>query len=98
MIETLTVDWGIEWCRRLKPWMKEWAVIVVHQRDEFLHILEWWEEALLLEAGLRSTRRKHLILRRSAHHRCRHHARHEWRALVGLMTVVTETMDIVLTP
>ena len=78
--------------------MKEWAVIVMHRRDEFLRILKWWEEALLLETGLRGTGREHLILYRSAHHRCHRCAHHGWRALVGLMTVIAETMDVVLAP
>ena len=79
--------------------MKEWAVIVMHRRDEFLRILEWWEEAVLLEVGLVcSTVRKHLILEGSAHHWCLRRARRVWRALVGLMTVVAEAMDVVLVP
>ena len=72
-------------------------MVVMHWRDEFFCILKWWGEALLLEAGLCSTGRKHLILHRSAHHQCHCHAHHGWQALVGLMTVVTEAMDVVLT-
>jgi hypothetical protein len=99
MVETLTwtVDLGIKWCHRLKqPQMKEWAMTIVHWRNEFLHILKWWEEALLLEAGLSSTGRKRLMLSRSAHHRCHCCTHRDWRALMRLMTVISEAMYVVL--
>jgi hypothetical protein len=79
--------------------MKEWAVVVMHWRDEFLRRLKQWEVALLLlEVGPCSPGRERLILDRSAHHWCGRYARRGWQALVGLMAVIAETMDVVLTP